>query len=93
MVFDAGGLWRQALLQKMNEERLADEARRLAQHLVPAGRIALQWRAPVAWLVQIWKSVGGADREFNRPSTTEGAGRSHVFEGDDESQGRARLAE
>jgi hypothetical protein len=50
MVFDAGGLWRQELLRKLNEERLADAVRRPAHQPVPAGRIALRWCAAVAWL-------------------------------------------
>lgn len=62
MVFDAGGLWRQELLRKMYEERLADAARRPAHQRVPAGRIALRWGALVAWLVQSWRSAGGTNR-------------------------------
>ena len=67
MVFDAGGLWRQELLRKMNEERLADAARRPAYQPAPAGRIARRWCASVAWLVQSLKSMGGANREYKSP--------------------------
>jgi hypothetical protein len=59
MVFDAGGLWRQELLRKMNEERLADAVGRPARQPVPAGRIALRWGALVTWLAQNWRSAGG----------------------------------